>query len=392
MPHYSLEDGVRSVTPYYHEYRTPFKNRWAGKTTTDILTLELGQSPAVVEHALATGKVHISTNNGKAGGGEILKREDAACRLLQPHDIIHNLQHVHEPSVLWPSGSLTIYEDDDILVVNKPPGVSTHPGGIYRYNSVVEVLQHEKKLHLWPCHRLDKATLGILVLAKSKETCHKYMALFANKTSTSKRYLARVTGKFPLLCRLVCPVFEVNTCGGYINVPNAKEVPGDSATEFERVSYSEKLHQSIVMCQPISGKMHQIRIHLRNLGFPIANDPLYLPEDSVNVKRNDIETEIYRNIFEKYPRGDLGTWSGPSHIDITSFTLEEILQKMAQLVSERNERETSVNSVCSECKRPLHIQTLDPGIWLHAVQLASNEIAVFDYKTDYPIWSAITTE
>lgn len=297
---YLIENGLRKVIPYYFEYKTPFKMRWKDLTISHVLCGELGQIRSVVEQGLRTGQIYITTNNGKSSCLERLEGEVAKGRLLQPHDIIYNIQHMHEPSVVWEKNLEIIFEDDQILIVNKPGGVPTHPGGIYKHNSLSEIVRNERKHEVWPCHRLDKSTLGLLVFAKTKQACKHYMALMKSKDLLEKWYVARVKGNFPHeFCSYTCPVFSVNSSGkGYINA--AGLVP-ESTTVFRKSAYSQSKNESIVFCRPITGKMHQIRIHLRNLGHPIANDDFYGGQGLGKVK-NGIEMEMYEKLFQAHPQ------------------------------------------------------------------------------------------
>lgn len=375
-----LGKNLRSVAPYYFEYKTPFKARWNNKSVAHVLCTELGQDPDVVSVGIDTGLIYVSANNGKAHGPIVLEVKETRDRLLQPHDIIHNRQHMHEPSIYW-EGSLeggiqVLYENPQLLVVNKPAGVATHPGGIYRYNTLTEILQNEFKVPLWPCHRLDKGTLGVLVLAKSKLACKGHSEMIQNRLR--KLYLTRVKGHFPSQYTMTCPVFSLNSSGGYLNVPNSKAVPRQSTTEFELVKYSPELDQSIVKCRPISGKMHQIRIHLRNLGHPIVNDVLYNPNDAVNTLKNTIELDLYRHLNEKQVEDEV--------VDVLKYFSAEIADQVKQLVHMRKEKDVREGEVCSECSRTIYDLEPDRGIWLHALELIHNDMT---FLTTPPEWSLI---
>lgn len=366
------------------------------------------------------GHIYVTSNNGKAGTPGILRFSDARQRLLEPHDIIHNLQHMHEP-VVWheppllakseedPTSQLfcggkyeavvqkgrtvgsfiVLFENDDLVVVNKPAGMPTHPSGIHRYNSVTEIIHHELGFPVWPCHRLDKGTLGVLLLAKTKPACRLFQELIqAKKDSMEKWYIARVKGKFAYdTCTYTSPVFSINTAGsGYLNT-NAETVPGKSVTHFKRLLYSGKLDESIVLCRPISGKMHQIRIHLRNMGFPITNDPLYNLAEGPNSKKGEVEKLLYEELLSTWSCfGVDSTGPIPETVDVSPLVarLRSHIMQLSTMRKKNDERK--IVSSCSECLRPIHQDNPDRGIYLHAWRMSYGGVPSFSFQTMYPPW------
>lgn len=436
---YIVEKGIRSVKPYYFEYKTPFKARWANLTVKQVLCKELGQVESVVDQSIDRGHIYVTKNNGKAGGPVAVEHEHVKSHLLRLHDIICNKQHMHEPSVVWDqkfgleigglgngdlgngglgngdlgienlgtgrygdnkqtlktleSGLCILFENDHLMVVSKPGGVATHPGGIYRLNTLTEIVKHEMGYEVWPCHRLDKATLGVLVLAKSKEICKKMMEIMkAKEETTEKLYVARVKGEFPFSHALhySCPVFTINSANdGYVNVANSSQVSTESTTIFEKVGYFPESDESIVKCQPISGKMHQIRVHLRNLGYPICNDPLYNPVTEANTKKNEIEVKIYEKIFSRWPSLRSGhNHLVPARIDVSSMILEQIRLEISQMAEMRKAIEEEAKmTLCEECGRQIYDSQPDLGIYLHALRLRHQGDTDFEFATNYPKWA-----
>ena len=122
----------------------------------------------------------------------------------------------------------------------------------------------------YPVHRLDRVTSGIIVMAKSEDAARKFSeALEGHKIE--KTYVARVIGEFPKgETKVNQPIKEgvhdrsIRECG-----QGGKE----SLTVFERIATNGV--ESIVKCHPITGRTHQIRVHLAYLGHPISNDSMY---------------------------------------------------------------------------------------------------------------------
>lgn len=456
MAVYKFENGLRKVIPYRFQYKTHPKTRWIGKTLVDVYKTEFGEKPSLIEQDISLNSIYVLSNYGRKNGPVVIKGWDnLGERRIDSFDLIYNLKHMHEPSVPqeieqieqiehpeeqnnklmetveesnkivdvaieWPSQSKTrlniVFEDHDILVVNKPSGVPTHPTGNYFYNSVTEIVKHDLKLEqVWPCHRLDKVTSGILILAKNKDAAKYYLKIIQNEKETiSKEYITRVQGEFPQGEIMVnCPIFSVNSTGGYIKPLNAEQIPTNSTTIFQRIAYNKELNQSVVVCRPLTGRMHQIRIHLRNMDHPIVNDYMYNPTNtklynhSINKLNNEIEMELYHRIFKTYPefhtfsKVDISTIRSEQCIDVYGLTSwntdQDLLQKVQNLKALRQQGFEKLklenDTVCNECHRYLFDTDKDMSdlsIWLHAFKYVfPHGDRPFTFKTEYPKWCYI---
>lgn len=380
---YYFENGIRRVKPYYYDFATTFKERWRNSTIKQILCRELGQKEDAVDHGIATGKIYVCSDTNKKIP-RILSPEECQNHLLRNHDVIHNLQHMHEPAI-YNDQIPILYEDDNLLIVSKPAGMPTHPSGSYRNNTLTHILRKNFQLAtINPCHRLDKATLGIVVLAKNARGRELFLETFNDKEATEKWYVARVNGEFPNTespMSFSGPVFLLNF-GGYVNVRNSRNVPTSSTTQFIRSEFFPATNESVVLCRPITGKMHQIRIHLRNLGFPISNDYLYNPsrENRAATMKNDLELQIY----DKLPQTE------NDHVDVENAIDAHLRKQLLLLASLRDEKNTRVTEeVCNECKRTIYKDHPDHGIFLHASRLVLNGNLQLDIRAPLPKWANV---
>jgi 23S rRNA pseudouridine1911/1915/1917 synthase len=174
-----------------------------------------------------------------------------------------------------------LYEDDDLIVINKPAGLTVHPGAGHRENTVVNALLHHcptlsgigGKERPGIVHRLDKETSGCLVAAKN-DVAHRELSKQFTARTVEKIYLALVAGKL----RKETGVIE-NKIGRHpvhrqrmsVSSPRGRA----AKTEYRVLHSSEQA--SLVECKLHSGRTHQIRVHLHHLGNPVLGDKIYAP-------------------------------------------------------------------------------------------------------------------
>ena len=166
-----------------------------------------------------------------------------------------------------------IYEDKRLLVVDKPTGIAVH-GGSGISHGVIELLRHGRPdlKNLSLVHRLDRETSGCLVLAKRRSALRALHEKF-REGIVEKNYLALVAGDWQLGDRIIDrPLLVTNRKGGERHVV----VSADGKPARTRVRLSRTFGRySLVQCLPLTGRTHQIRVHLASEGFPIAGDERY---------------------------------------------------------------------------------------------------------------------
>ena len=186
--------------------------------------------------------------------------------------VLHEIPNTTEPWVNPAVGF--IYEDEQILVLDKAAPLPMHPCGRFNKNSLVPMLRAAfEGLEPRPVHRLDADTTGVVVLAKQKEAARRLGEQFESRR-TDKRYLARVHGTIE--------ADEIELFGRIAREPNSAgkrrllsdEAAGRQAETSLRVL--ERCDDStLVELRPHSGRTNQLRIHLAELGHPIVGDSAY---------------------------------------------------------------------------------------------------------------------
>ena len=176
-----------------------------------------------------------------------------------------------------------LFEDDDLLVIDKPAGMVVHPGAGNQEHTLVSALLHHcenlsgigGKERPGIVHRLDKETSGCLVVAKNDAAHRELSKQFAARTLT-KTYLALVSGKPRQATGVIdAPIARHPVHRQRMSI--AKNSRGRSAkTEYRVLRGGQEM--SLVECALHSGRTHQIRVHLHHIGHPIMGDKVYAPK------------------------------------------------------------------------------------------------------------------
>jgi 23S rRNA pseudouridine1911/1915/1917 synthase len=182
-----------------------------------------------------------------------------------------------------------LFEDDDLIVINKPAGLTVHPGAGQREHTLVNALLSHcttlsgigGKERPGIVHRLDKETSGCLVVAKNDIAHRELSKQFAART-VEKIYLALVDGKL----RKAAGVIEEKIGRHPVHRKRMRvtSVRGRTAKTEYRVIRSSN-HASLIECLLHSGRTHQIRVHLHHLGHPVLGDKIYAPRFAKNLPR-----------------------------------------------------------------------------------------------------------
>lgn len=389
-------NGVRNIRPYYHG-RTAFaKGRWFKKTLLEVLVGEFSADARdMYLEGIKNGKYRIIRE------GVALPPEEVLVSPIRNSDVVETNSHKHEPPVKqWCSeevdipgkkvaGIKIVYEDELLLVLDKPNGIPIHPTGQFYQNTLTEILKTRNK-EARPCYRLDKITSGLLIMGKTKAVANEIQAKIRSR-DMEKIYLARVNGRFPhsehlpdspeeelpkpftdnsLITTAESATYTVELKKSF---PAGISVPKTAATSFCPLRYFPDHDQTLVACKPLTGRTHQIRIHLARLGFPIVNDPFYNVENSKYPYRSKFILDV-----EDWENGSLTDDDLRREFDLFDKECTQVQQKQR---SEQN------SLVCEECGS---IQADTPPLnelelWLHAWKY-SDLAKTFGFETEPPSW------
>lgn len=174
---------------------------------------------------------------------------------------------------------MILFEDKDYILVNKPPFLSTLEDRVEEENLLAMAKEYEPEAQV--AHRLDKDTSGVLAIARNPEAYRHLSMQFEHRTVT-KVYHAVVDGRHDLQDVVVTERI-LKQPDGMVKLSGKGK---DAETRFSTLELFTR--HSLVECRPLTGRMHQIRIHLASLGAAITGDELYggKPFLVSSVKRN----------------------------------------------------------------------------------------------------------
>ena len=194
-----------------------------------------------------------------------------------------------------------VYEDDDVLVVNKPQGMVVHPAPGHPNHTLVNALLYHSPLstingEFRPgiVHRIDKDTSGLLMVSKN-DMAHRSLAAQLKAKTNQREYVALVHG-------------VIKQEAGTIDAPIGRSrkdrkkqaIVSDgrhAVTHFKVLKRYR--HYTLVSCRLETGRTHQIRVHMKSIGHPLAGDPLYGPRKTLPGKGQYLHA---RELGFKHPR------------------------------------------------------------------------------------------
>ena len=280
-----VTDPLPGAVPYFNRRPLNVPGRYAGRTLIDFLC---SWHPQVDRDTwmkkIADSEIVPSPRYGRRRRRMTSPEEQLP---LDPHRIVRpgeRLEHLL-PATVEPEVNTDVdfvFEDDDFVVVNKPAPLPLHPCGRFHRNTLQYLL---RKIYAPQrpilVHRLDASTTGVLLLCRTRAVARTIQQQFQQQT-VAKRYLARVHGH---------PPQDTFHCAAKISaVPRdvgLREIASDgldARTEFQVIRRADD-GTSLLMVRPVTGRTNQIRLHLWHLGWPVVNDPTWLPDGITDTSR-----------------------------------------------------------------------------------------------------------
>lgn len=167
----------------------------------------------------------------------------------------------------------TVYEDEGLLVLDKPAGLAVHGGSGLNFG-LIECLRRDRPddRHLELVHRLDRDTSGLIMIARKPAVLRDLHRQLREKT-VDKRYLALVPGQWPRSRKVVEAPLEKNTLQSGERMVRVSKEGKPSVTEFSVIERFDRA--TLIEAKPITGRTHQIRVHAQFAGFPLLGDNKY---------------------------------------------------------------------------------------------------------------------
>src|SRR4051812_25369467 len=216
-----------------------------------------------------------------------------------------------------------VYEDDALLVLDKPAGLALHPTARYHVTTLTWALENRHKNDKGekpdPAHRLDRETSGLVACGRNSYFTRRLKAAFAAR-QVEKAYAALVDGAPPH------DRFEVDVPlvvgGGRVKVKVRVDPAGaPSTTRFEVIArYADAAGKRLALlrCVPLTGRQHQIRAHLQAAAFPLVGDKLYGPSEEIFLRLAEsggspAPTGMFDDLITPEERGCLRMWRQALH-------------------------------------------------------------------------------
>lgn len=183
-----------------------------------------------------------------------------------------------------------VYHDDELLVVNKPSGLLSVPGRKPEHQDCLELRIKQQYPQARIVHRLDMDTSGIMIMAMNEQT-HRNLGLQFERRKTDKEYIARIWG-------------DIEGDSGHIDLPLICDWPnrplqkidltrGKEAQTNWSVLHRENGKYTRVSLKPITGRTHQLRVHMAEIGHPILGDDFYAHEQAFKAEPR-LQLHAYR--------------------------------------------------------------------------------------------------
>tara|TARA_B100000029_G_scaffold138419_1_gene133373 strand:+ start:2136 stop:3062 length:927 start_codon:yes stop_codon:yes gene_type:complete len=223
---------------------------------------------------------------------------------IPPYKSVKNFIQKPKKSLIELIKENIIFEDNSILAINKPEGLASHGGSGLSLGLIESVRQIDSKYsdaHL--VHRLDRNTSGIMILAKKRSALRRLNEEI-RQGNVEKKYIAIVFGNWPKNIKRIDKKLLKNELRSGEREVTVNEEGKESLTLVDLLETNKKF--SKLECKLITGRTHQIRVHLKSEGFPIVGDEKYGYKDKNKlIKKQGINRMLLHSKTLKFPQLDL---------------------------------------------------------------------------------------
>ena len=228
----------------------------------------------------------IETQLSRESGGSV---KPATIVAAGEHYVIRRPARPEPPC---PRTFTVVHEDARVRVIDKPAGLPVHASAKFYFNTLTRVMseRYPDEPELQICHRLDRETSGVLVLARDREAAAFLKDAIGRKDKTTKEYLAVVHGQPPWETEATLDIgLRLSTPADATRLPHVRMLPDPNGLPaITRVKVEQRAAAyALVRCTLVTGRQHQIRAHLAHAGFPIVGDKLYTHGDDAFIEYCD---------------------------------------------------------------------------------------------------------
>ncbi|MCR5482895.1 MAG: RluA family pseudouridine synthase [Bacilli bacterium] len=233
------------------------------------LTQFVEDSRSLIDKKIEAGLVTV---NGEEVSTHYIPRVDDEIEISEVNPTQETIESEEMPLDI-------VYEDDDVIIINKPSGMVVHPGAGNFSGTLVNGLMHYTKdlsdvngdIRPGIVHRIDKDTTGIMIVAKNNKA-HEILSDALSRHEIKRDYIALLRGEFPSDTATVdAPIGR--------DPSNRKKMAVTSRNSKDAITHVRVIKRykgyTLVRCSLETGRTHQIRVHMAYTGYPIVNDPLY---------------------------------------------------------------------------------------------------------------------
>jgi 23S rRNA pseudouridine1911/1915/1917 synthase len=193
-------------------------------------------------------------------------------------------------------GLSPLFQTKDFVLFDKPSGVLIHPQSRNTPYSLLDEIKYQFGMNANITHRIDQETSGIVLAAKNKESERDLKIMFQER-KMQKYYLAFVHGKIDSILHVNEPLLRKQDVSAMVRTIVKVHPDGKlSETIITPLKYFPKLDMTLVEAKPLTGRQHQIRVHLFHVKHPIVGDPIYAQSDENILRFLDREISPYERI------------------------------------------------------------------------------------------------